>query len=407
MGLLVTSAVAWALVAARPALAADDAANPLAELVGKTVQIVLKAGKTIDDAEVTKVVAAPNKPSAIKAITVKVPPSGKVQTVAAAMIDEMNIGDEPADVTFDRKLAAIVHSPEKRSKRLEHEAAVKSRLEGKRAQFWPELSTDEQAKLVSELKSETEASFKKHNAPPMTLYETKYYLFYTNMPQEQIAEYITKLDLMYTELCKVFSIPPGKNIWHGKCVVVCFIEQAAFQAYERLEFNKTDTDTYYGLCHSYSDGKTIVTCFRGSDPAAFGNLLVHETSHGFLHRYRTSIHIISWVNEGVADWVAGAAVKGTILARKQQAGADRARQQGNLGGNFFDQGINIEGWQYGVAASMVDILLKIDGRKYKQFIDGIKEGLDWPDALQAAYGMSPEELVQRYGYSIGVPQLRP
>jgi hypothetical protein len=104
--------------------------------------------------------------------------------------------------------------------------------------------------------------------------------------------------------------------------------------------------------------------------------------------------------------VAAAVVRGDdSVESRQREGAQRAKQLGNLGSNFFD-GNRFENWQYGIAMTIVDMLLKIDGKKYRQFIDGIKEGLDWEESLKQAYNMTPADVVQRYGQYIGAPNLR-
>ena len=41
------------------------------------------------------------------------------------------------------------------------------------------------------------------------------------------------------------------------------------------------------------------------------------------------------------------------------------------------------------------------------FIEGIKLGLSWEDSLKKAYGLTPAELAQVYGQSIGIPDLKP
>ena len=77
-----------------------------------------------------------------------------------------------------------------------------------------------------------------------------------------------------------------------------------------------------------------------------------------------------------------------------------------LGGQFF-QARQLEGWQYGIASAMVDLLIRGNKDAFRVFFDGIKEGLTWQDSLQRAYGATPQELVTLYGRAIGVPNLTP
>ena len=116
----------------------------------------------------------------------------------------------------------------------------------------------------------------------------------------------------------------------------------------------------------------------------------------------------SWLDEGISEWTAMNVVrKDTAVLRKVQAGLAQAKMQGNLGGNFFTDGKKIEPWQYGVAASMVNFLMKTSGKKFLKMFDAIKMGTKWPDALKDAYGVTPAELTAAFGRSVGIPNLQP
>jgi hypothetical protein len=386
-------------------LAQAEESPDLTTIVGLTVTIEVKTGKMLEAVEVSKVLNGAAAGS-IKALTVKVPPQGRLQVVPVGNVVEIFSEQKPLDVAFDKKTNTLAHSPEKRKARIEKEARVVQQLRAKRAKLWPEYSEAEQGTYVAEEKKFLDRVQNDRSALNMKLYETRYYMFLTNMPEQQIAGYITQLDAMYTQLCKAFGIREGANIWRGKCVVIAFVESEQFLEFERTEF-KHDAKGAQGIAHSYSNGRVVVTCYRGNDQAFFAHVLVHETSHGFMHRYKSSANVPSWVNEGVADWVAAAVVRTcNETANRQRAAADQARQTGTLGGNFFDDDKNIEAWQYGVAASLVDLMLK-DGSKYRAFIEGIKEGLDWQDSLQQTYKLTPVQLTSLYGASIGAPALRP
>ncbi|HEY5316325.1 MAG TPA: hypothetical protein VIK18_27595 [Pirellulales bacterium] len=56
---------------------------------------------------------------------------------------------------------------------------------------------------------------------------------------------------------------------------------------------------------------------------------------------------------------------------------------------------------------MVELLLRIDPKKYRLLIDNIKEGMTSEDALREAFGFSFVELAQRYGQLARVPNLQP
>jgi hypothetical protein len=52
-------------------------------------------------------------------------------------------------------------------------------------------------------------------------------------------------------------------------------------------------------------------------------------------------------------------------------------------------------------------LLQANRDSYVRFIEAMKEGMKWDEALQDAYGGTPEQLLAQYGRWISVPNLKP
>ncbi|MCH2204212.1 MAG: basic secretory family protein [Fuerstiella sp.] len=109
---------------------------------------------------------------------------------------------------------------------------------------------------------------------------------------------------MNTTLGKSFGFPSGQNVWRGKAVVVAFMQENSFHAFEQQVMGNPTSTGAQGICHTFPNGRVVVGCYRGESPSYFGVVLVHETAHGYIHRYRSTARIPSWINEGVADWVA-------------------------------------------------------------------------------------------------------
>lgn len=421
--LALAASVALALCSGR-ALLAQEAANgdapkprppqeqttDLQQLVGKRLDIQALGGKQFADAEVLKVVPG-TAPGSIKSLTAKVTAAGRQQLVGGPQIVELFLDGTPLDVTYDAKTRELSHDPAKREARLKHAAEVQTRLAGLRHKLWPDLTPEQHAEWIAKHKAflqEVSAALPGTN---LQLVETKYYLFYTDIAPNRVGGYIAYLDAMYEHLCKAFNIPEGKNIWCGKCVVIAFQQQETFNKFETLVMNNPNPQAQ-GICHGSTTGRVVIGIWKGEHEAFFGKVLVHETAHGFVHRYKSSVFIPSWVNEGIADWVAAAVVAGdTSVRQRQRDAAQRVQQTGSLGGNFFDEEQNIEGWQYGVASNMVTLLLVNDRSKtktkYKDFLDLMKEGLTPAEALKETYGATLAQLVTLYGQSIGVPNLQP
>ncbi len=393
-----------AIVAAAGAVQAEDLTD-LTTLVGQTVDLELQAGKQIADAEVTKILPGAAAGS-IRSLSVKSVKSAKVHSIAASSVVEIYVRGQPLDAVYDKKSRTLAHSPLKREARLKHDAEVNERLASRRQRLWPELTEKEHEEWIARHKAFIDDVKGKMGGKTLALVETKYYLFYTDMGPQTVGIYIAYLDAMYEELCRAFAIPAGKNIWCGKCVVVAFAAEDSFRTFENVVYSNAGAMAQ-GICHSSSDGRVVISCWKGNHDAFFANVLVHETAHGFIHRWKSTVHIPSWVNEGIADWVANAVVKDKEVPRRQKSALERVRQTGSLGGTFFDETRNIDAWQYGVASSLVEMLLRKDATKYRALLTGIKEGLSSEEALKQAYGLTPVELIRAYGTLAGVPNLRP
>jgi hypothetical protein len=246
--------------------------------------------------------------------------------------------------------------------------------------------------------------------PGTRVYETDHFFFTSNIPADQVAPYVKYLDKMYDWMCGLYGVPEGARVWlGGKAPIFAFKSQGQFVAFEEKFFKvpSRDSQHMYGLCHQNSIGDVVIACFQGEDPNDFGQMLVHETSHGFIHRYKTKARLPSWVNEGMAELIGSEMVpKSTAVKNKERAALAILQEHHSLGGDFFSAE-PIHDWQYGAASSLNRFLLQTDQQSYVRFIEGLKEGLKWPAALQQAYNGTPEQLVKQYGQSIGVSDLRP
>jgi hypothetical protein len=272
--------------------------------------------------------------------------------------------------------------------------------------LWPELTDEQQRDFVKKQKEYLEEVKKKVSAGEMQLYETNFFLFYSDIPPVYVKMYVPYLDAMYTDLCKAFGLDPKKNIFQGKCMVIAFAAEASFQNFETTFFEKAKPGAQ-GLCHSKSDGEVIMACFAGKDPQYLATVMVHETSHGFMFRYKSNKVIPNWLNEGAAEWIAKHVIpRDQAIPKKIQASLVQMKMTGSMGGNFFTAP-NIENWQYGLAASMTEFLLQYNAKAYRQLIDDIKLGKAWEESLKNNYKMTPDDLAQQYGKWIGLPMLTP
>jgi len=298
------------------------------------------------------------------------------------------------------ELAAV----EKDRQEKEH-AQWLSRLKAHDVEPWPNESDEVHAAALERSRKMVDEVISR--LPGTQLYETQHFLFTSNMPPREVAPYVRYLDAMYDWMCELYGVPAGTRVWlGGKVPIFAFVERQQFIEFEKHYF-QVPADEMHGLCHQSMQGDVAIACFRGQNPDDFGQMLVHETSHGFIHRYKTKARLPSWVNEGMAELIGAEMVpRSESVQRKELLAIAMLKERRSLGGNFFTAE-PIEGWQYGVASNLSRFLLQADRQSYVRFIEGLKEGLKWPEALAQAYGGTPEQLVAQYGQRIGVPDLRP
>ena len=298
-----------------------------------------------------------------------------------------------------------------KAKRDEERAKWLDKLKDRDVEPWPESETDkEHADALAksrEMVSDVIAHF-----PGSKLYETEHFLFVSNIPPQQVGPYVAALDKMYDWMCQLYGVPRDHKVWlGGKVPIFAFLEHAEFDAFEERYYKEARESlrtlaNIYGLSHLKKTGEVAIACYRGNNPNDFAQMLVHETSHGFIHRYKTKTSLPNWVDEGMADIIgADMAPASTAVKNREYRAVQQLSQQRTLGGMLSAP--RIQAWQYGVASSLNRFMLQTSREKYVRFIELLKDGLKWEEALKESYGSTPTELLAAYGRWINVGDLRP
>lgn len=238
-------------------------------------------------------------------------------------------------------------------------------------------------------------------------YETKYFLFYSDLERKEAAKWASLLDKMYGKLAKMFGLSDDENIFRGKCPIFVFRKAKDYHRFQAL-MHQTDSRGSAGMCHSYGNGFVHVAFYRQPQDTAFAHVLVHESVHGFLHRFRSPVSVPSWANEGLAEYIAATLVKKSKEDEKfEHWSRQELQRRKSLGGNFFTAR-QISGWQYGVAKMLCELMIAQPGRRYANFIEAGKDGKPWIKALEEDFGMDMPSLVEAFGkYKVNIPDLRP
>jgi hypothetical protein len=363
--------------------------------------VLLLSGKKYEGLEIAAMQAAKD-PGTFRSLSFK-PSKGQPAKLQPNTLYQLRVGERVFDVVADSAAKAFVLLDlTQRSERAE------DRLRSGGHHVWPEPSRDDHQRAMAHYEELFDQAKKLFPGHQFTRTETQFFIFYTDMPANQVGGYIANLDSMYQQLCTLFGLPKDTNIFLGKCPIFAFLQRPTFFQFEAEVMHNPESGDIAGLNHQDSRGRVVTTCVRGDDPVFFAVVLVHETAHGFVHRLRSSGQLPPWMNEGIADWIAQVVVpQSDHVASRLAEATPQIRATGSLGGDLLIDEGRIERWQYGVAASMTQFLLSTDANAYRALITGIKEGHSWQQALELTYGVSPEEMVNAYGRSMGVTGLKP
>ena len=394
-----------------PAAARESAAPPdvdaIREHVGAVVDLVeLSTGKRFVRPTLVGVVERNGRVGGLKLL-----PEGESKPVVVSLAGVVKVIADRETVyeAASRNTSAMGLKARKLREaydRAERESAERMATRG--VAPWPALSSEEHEAAVDEL--ETFVAKIRESFPRLQTTSTHEFLVATDIPPEQMAPFAANLDRMHDFLCDLYGIPKGEPVWRGKCLVVAFVDEADFHAFEARFMGGDVPDGVHGVCHQRDDGRVVMACHRGRDELAFAHMLVHETSHGFNHRWISPSRMPSWLNEGIAEWVGTQVVPAcTQVAIKEAQAADFIRRNGTLGPDFFSDApdARIEPVQYGMASALVKFMVSRDRKQFAAFVRGVKEGATVEESLGRTFRSSLADLAKAYGTGLGVPGLAP
>ena len=269
-------------------------------------------------------------------------------------------------------------------------------------QFWGPLTEELMESSTAELLAEAQVARERLGLDLKIYSGSKYYLFISDMSPAESRRWAGLLDRLYNRLCDTFAVPRGTNVFRGRGLIYVFQRESDYHRFHAV-ISGYDSTGSAGLCKSYGNGFVEITFFRQQDDTLFSHVLAHEAVHGFLHRYRAAPFVVSWVNEGLAEFVAADLVGLYRPAQVRDYVANVLRQRGGTQNMLADA--KIQGWQYPVAQALCDFMIAQDRGRYRDFINAIKDGKPWRQALEEDYGVSPSRLLAAFGRALGLKEL--
>ena len=220
--------------------------------------------------------------------------------------------------------------------------------------------------------------------------ETEHFLIFSPWNKSGDRKLAQVCEKMYKTMCKQFDIPVKENIWVGKCPIFVFDRKEDFEKF-CTDVAKRGNPKAGGWCAYDSTGFVFIAMNRSRNRTRFYEVLVHEATHGFVWRYLAHRNIPSWVNEGLAEYMAATLVPKCGAARNYKPATKEAVRKKKDISHIFKE-IRLELYDYGIAQSLVRFLIAKDRKAFVRFITLMKQGKSEADALKETFDMTRAQL---------------
>ena len=268
-----------------------------------------------------------------------------------------------------------------------------------RAQPWSVATDAQRAEALTDMKADADLWFKQVNLR-YSVVEAKYWVVYADLPIDETKDLARRMDAMYQTVAQMFALPDGLNIFHGKAVVIISATEPHYRAIEMAAFNSMPPPGAIGLCHMVGP-KVVVTAYKSDDANRFMATLVHEASHGFMHRYGSPSRLPSWADEGYAEYVAAESFpNSTTKGDRKPQGLQWIRSGTNDVQNVLRMNYEDGSWPgpdaigYAIGYLAVDYLVQTNRKGFGEWVKDVKSGLSWEEALQKRFSWSAAQLAQ-------------
>jgi hypothetical protein len=222
--------------------------------------------------------------------------------------------------------------------------------------------------------------------------ETPHFLVFTNWDPREYGFLKENVELAYNCVSKQFELPVAQNVFLGKLPIYMFADRKEFEQFSK-EIDGFDSSKLGGYYSGNSLGIGHMAMWKPDIKSAggdrhlaewrWGYVLVHEFTHAFIARYRTSAFIPRWLNEGIAE----------VVANRQfpRAGAYHLAKLAAGKGSLMLDMLDIKEMsaftaaQYPIAQTTVETLIAGGPKIFLKYFNDVKEGISADEALQREY----------------------
>jgi len=263
---------------------------------------------------------------------------------------------------------------------------------------WPIATDAQRGTALEEMKMDTEKALHEVHVR-WTPIESEFWVIYADLNRGDTQELGRRMDNMYRKVAEMFNLPKGLNLFYGKGVCIVSGDENIFRAIEQAAFQTMPPPGCIGLCHMIG-AKVMVNAYRDPDEDRFMATLVHEATHGVMHRYGTPARLPIWAEEGYAEYVAAHSFESSPVDKGRRPQGLQFIREGNStlplllsdGKDGVWPGDNAVGYAVGYLA--VSLMIEQKGSAFGEWVKEVKAGVPWQDSLKKRFGTDAVKLAE-------------
>lgn len=318
-----------------------------------------------------------------------------------AQASEVSISDRISDVRAEVEAEAMLRKQQAADEARQQLETVHPEARRWPTAPWPELDAAEERDARSVMRSDAERLLGQLGRTIEPI-ETRHVLLYSDTERYEAVELAKQLDQMAHRFAVIMRRNPTRSLFWGKAVIMVFSEEAAFREIQAEGFGYLARPSDVAIMHPVGP-KVFVLSHREGERRRTELELARHFVFGLLHRYESPRRLPFWANEGLAEWMAHEALANSswLMKDRRKHAYELIRGDAPLP-PVFQVDYGDETWQRAqpvvapLAALLVEYLVEQQPNGFPRWVESIKKGETWEEALKRYYGLTPAQLSERY-----------
>jgi hypothetical protein len=249
----------------------------------------------------------------------------------------------------------------------------------------------EEVRILQEWVDSQQTKIEKDLKVKLARLDTAHFQILTDWDPQEYSFLKDNFEAAYSAVTTQFNIPEKENVFVGKLPCFVFTGFTPFKDFLQTFGMKGVVPDMQGIHVAMGYGMGFMAVHKpqadhggkktSEAMVMWKYVLTHEMTHAFVARYISDRHVVTWLNEGIAEVVASSRILHNVHLDAKYA----ASKYGSLDKLFADDGKFKAADMYPVMRTLVEVLIKRDHTAFMKMFDDIKNGKAPDTALMDNY----------------------